>query len=158
MTTRDVVDALAGLVADHGQFREIADHVQKMVDGEEGVEVVMARLLTVWDEVADPHFKEEEDIVLPAWLAADIDARQDIERIKSEHAWLREAINRLREGDIFGQERAALIGQIGWRLKDHVRWEEDEIFKRIEETLSTEQLKSLRSEVKTFRSVWRGEG
>jgi hemerythrin-like domain-containing protein len=91
-------------------------------------------------ETGARHFEIEEEILLPGWLAADPGAEAaDAHRVLAEHLEIRAAAARIRDGEPAVEDLRAL----GELLERHVRFEERELFPRIEERLDDESLHRL---------------
>lgn len=92
------------------------------------------------EETGARHFEIEEAVVLPGWLAADPDAEAgDAHRVLAEHLEIRAAALRIRDGEPTVEELRAL----GGLLERHVRFEERELFPRIERRLDGDALHAL---------------
>lgn len=94
---------------------------------EDGVALGLRFLLEL-----EPHFCVEEEVLIPALRRAG--AASLVDRIAEDHAFLRRSVQAARTGD----ERAARA--FGERLRDHVRFEERELFPTCGETLPDEVL------------------
>jgi hemerythrin-like domain-containing protein len=79
----------------------------------------------------EPHFRAEEELVLPAIRAAEPELA---DRTEADHAFLRAAVAAAARGD--GDAARAL----GERLVDHVRFEERILFPAAERLLTADQL------------------
>lgn len=84
-------------------------------------------LLQRWDEQVDAHFEREETHLLPALRAAGA-AAPVLEALR-QHRVLREAIARLRAGDLDA------LPAWGEAMREHVRWEERALFPLAERLL-----------------------
>jgi hypothetical protein len=105
----------------------------------EGPEAANA-FLDYHEETGARHFEIEEALLLPGWLAADPDAETaDAHRILAEHLEIRTAAARIRAGGA----AVAELRELGELLERHVRFEERELFPRIEERLDDESLHRL---------------
>lgn len=88
----------------------------------------------------ESHFRVEEQILLPGWLAADPDAdREAATRVLAEHLELRAAVRRFESGEATAEE----VRRIGRLLESHVRYEERELFPAIERALDDAALADL---------------
>lgn len=109
------------------------------------VEKYAAKFVRFWHKTGLRHFREEEEILLPAYsrhIRLDRDA--DVMRILADHAEIRAAVLD------FEQRLAAKIsieaehmGHLAKLLHDHVRFEENIVFPRIEKTLGEEGLNEM---------------
>ena len=82
----------------------------------------------------EPHFRIEEEILLPALQAVGEAPLAD--RIREEHAALRRA-----GGDPMPE--AAAVREFGQLLHDHVRFEEREVFEPLQDRLPEDALRAL---------------
>jgi hemerythrin-like domain-containing protein len=80
-----------------------------------------------FDREIDPHFRVEEEILLPGLRQANLLSL--VERTQADHAFLRMTVAAARTGDL----AAALA--FAERLRSHVRFEEGELFPTCEATL-----------------------
>jgi len=93
---------------------------------------LLASVPTTFDRELEPHFRAEEAVLLPRLEAAgQIDL---VRRTAQDHLLLRELAARIASGD-----RAALQ-PFGRLLKEHVRFEERELFAAAESVLPAEFL------------------
>ena len=83
----------------------------------------------------EPHFRVEEDLLLPALRRTGAPALVD--RTVEDHAFLRSRVEAARSGD-GGAARA-----FAERLRDHVRFEERELFPACEERLPDDVLEEV---------------
>jgi hemerythrin-like domain-containing protein len=103
-----------------------------------------AEFLQFWEKNGRLHFREEEEILLPAYARhVAIESDPDAMRMLADHAAIRARIEQLRELLENGQPVESALAELGRMLKDHVRLEEDRIFPRIENTLSDPELTAL---------------
>jgi hemerythrin-like domain-containing protein len=95
--------------------------------------------LEFWHGDGVRHFRVEEEVLLPTWAAhAEVD-RDGVARMLDEHLAIRREALRLEAGDATLEEARAL-GQL---LHDHVRFEERQLFPKVEEALDAESLAAL---------------
>ena len=86
------------------------------------------------------HFRVEETILLPRWIAADPGAdREAAARVLGEHLEMRIAAERMRAAP----PSVAELHALGELLEHHVRFEERELFPQIEEALDEGTLAEL---------------
>ena len=88
-----------------------------------------------FDTELEPHFRVEDEVLLPALRRAGATALP--ERTAEDHAFLRASVKAAVAGD---GEAARAFGE---RLRDHVRFEERELFRACEETLSDDVLEEV---------------
>jgi len=91
-------------------------------------------VLRRWDEHFEPHFATEERVLLPALAAAG--ARDEAARALAEHAQLRSLIARLRAGE------PDALAPWGAALREHVQWEERQLFPLAEKLLDLPALEA----------------
>jgi len=94
------------------------------------------RAAAFWQDESGPHFEQEETVLLPVLARHAGDDDTDISRVQAEHADLRGRFARLAAS----AGRPADLHELGRRLTDHVRFEERELFPRIESLLGEEEL------------------
>ncbi len=91
----------------------------------------------------DRHFGVEERVLLPAWLAwASEGDHAMARRVAEEHLAIRIALR-----ELSAEAEPAALNRFGELLEAHVRFEERELFPRIEEDLSEAQLEELGAEL-----------
>lgn len=121
---------LHGLSSDHHHAlllaRELGQHPGPWTSADG------AALLRRFEEELEPHFRVEEELMLPALRAADEVAL--VERTLADHAVLRALV---RVGD------EASARRFGERLHQHVRFEEEALFPACEARLSGEVLEAV---------------
>lgn len=99
---------------------------------------VRTEALSYWEEHGREHFREEEDILLPAWFDRDPAAdRAMAARIADEHLRIRTGMERL------ARDEPETTHELGELLDRHVRFEEREVFPLIEAGLDEEALAEL---------------
>jgi hemerythrin-like domain-containing protein len=104
-----------------------------------GLEEATRAFLDFWRSDGRRHFRVEEEVLLPGWaMHAAID-RDGVRRMLDEHLAIRREALRLeaREASL---EEARELGQL---LHDHVRFEERQLFPRVEADLGAEDLERL---------------
>ena len=101
-------------------------------------------LLHFWEIAGRAHFREEEDVLLPA-LARHVRLDQDasVMRMLADHAQIRAGLQDLSAGLKSNRVDEPLVIALGQLLHDHVRLEEDTIFPRIEAVLGEQELAAL---------------
>ncbi len=102
------------------------------------------KFLHFWEQSGRQHFREEEEILLPAYARhTAIEDDADVVRMLAQHATIRAQIDRLRELLEKSQPVEEPLAELGALLQQHVRLEEDRIFPRIEKTLTEKELETL---------------
>jgi len=119
---------LHGLSSDHHHAlllaRDLAQHQGPWTAAD------AASLLQRFEQELEPHFRVEEELMLPALRAAGESAL--VERTLDDHAALRALV---RDG--------VSVRAFGERLHDHVRFEEAELFPACEARLSNEVMEAV---------------
>ncbi len=116
---------LRGLSSEHHAALVLARRVGRTL---EWTEDEGASLFRRFERELAPHFRVEEDLLLPALREAG--AAHLADRIAGDHAHLRTAVAAARAGD------GAAARAFGERLEAHVRFEERELFPMCEELLA----------------------
>jgi len=103
-------------------------------DGEEAARAFLAH----WDEEESLHFRLEEELLLPAYAAHGDPDHAAVVRTLLDHMLIRRDVARLRDAPPL-----ALLHELGMRLADHVKLEENELFPLIERTIPEPELSAL---------------
>jgi hemerythrin-like domain-containing protein len=106
------------------------------------IERQAAKFLRFWRNTGHVHFREEEEVLLPAYARhARLDSDAAVMRMLADHAEIRAGVLKVEQclaGNIpIDAEEFARLAKL---LHDHVRLEENVIFPRIEKKLGEEQL------------------
>jgi len=101
------------------------------------VEAVIERFLAFWAAEGRRHFEIEEGHLLGALPADDPEWAPGVARVRADHAAIRAAATTLADG---GGNRLSTARTTGERLRDHVRFEERELFTLLERRLAPEEL------------------
>ena len=96
-----------------------------------------------WADHGAAHFVAEEEILLPRMAAAGGFDEEVVGRVLRDHAEIRLAALEVQAGSV---DVARLHG-LGERLLAHVRLEEQELFPRVEASLSQKELSDLPREL-----------
>ena len=92
--------------------------------------------LRFWKKTGQQHFREEEEILLPAYAQhARLDRDPAVVRLLAEHAQIRARIQALEASLEAGSVSEEALAALARALHDHVRFEENEVFPRIEAAL-----------------------
>ncbi|MBX3117455.1 MAG: hemerythrin domain-containing protein [Fimbriimonadaceae bacterium] len=90
----------------------------------------LAKCVQVWDDEMKNHFEEEELLLVPmASIAMSA-------RLFKEHEDIRETIESARAGTL----PEAKIRDLGKKLREHIRWEENELFPAVERSGAIESI------------------
>ena len=102
------------------------------------------RFVRFWKKAGSVHFREEEDVLLPAYARfVALDADADVQQMLADHAAIRASIEKLEQLLAANQPVDAELTGLGERLRAHVRLEEDVVFPRIESLLPEAELAAL---------------
>jgi hemerythrin-like domain-containing protein len=100
------------------------------------------KFVAFWHKSGIVHFREEEEVLLPAYARyARLDQEAGIMRLLADHAEIRAAVEdfeRRRKKKL--PIEAAAMAHLAKLLHDHVRFEENDVFPRIERVLGEENL------------------
>lgn len=114
--------------------------------GKEALAEAMELFLNAWKAEIQPHFRLEEEVLLPE-LARRLDPADPlIVRTLTEHVALRRAVRELERAAEEEQQRE-IAGWIGQALDDHIRFEERVLFLAAEEALAGSLLEALGKEL-----------
>lgn len=101
-------------------------------------------LLEHWKMTGRKHFREEEEVLLPAFSRhTELSEDSTVMRMLAQHAMIRAGMEQLETLLSSKQPADTEVIAIGKLLHDHVRLEEDNLFPRIEAELSEEELLAL---------------
>jgi hemerythrin-like domain-containing protein len=102
------------------------------------------KFLRFWKKTGQQHFREEEEILLPAYARhARLDRDPAAMRLLAEHAQIRGQIQQLEESLETGGVAEEGVAALARVLHDHIRFEENEFFPRIETALGEAELTAL---------------
>ena len=135
-------EALAQLSRDHHQGLFVALKL-KRADAESATEA-RAAFLTFFEEEGSAHFREEEELLLPAIARHVPPDEPAVVRVLVEHVELR---RRARDLAASAEADVAELHELGKRLEEHIRHEERVLFPMIEEALPAEHLERLVTEL-----------
>jgi hypothetical protein len=131
-------EALSPLSRDHHQALVAAQRLRR--GGEPGE--LASGFRAFWDEQGSPHFRIEEEVLLPLWASLGTADPGHVRRIAEEHLEIRRmALELERDPD------PELLRRLGELLQAHVRFEERELFPAIEADLGEAELAELAAAV-----------
>lgn len=131
-------EALAPFSRDHYVGLLQAQHLKKAADAEDVARrKAVAEFVDAWDTEIAPHFADEER------LLTDLANEADRERLIEEHQQIRCLVDKARELRRNTDPAADAVRHIGETLERHIRWEERELFVRLQQELTEGQLASL---------------
>ncbi|MGM0575345.1 MAG: hemerythrin domain-containing protein [Myxococcota bacterium] len=129
---------LTGLSSDHHGSLVLARRILRVCD-EGPVEDDFADAVRgVFERELEPHFRVEEDHLLPALEAAG--EVELVRRTRSDHARMRELIASLEDD---GADQGAVLREFGETLRGHVRFEERQLLPASEERLDSDALDAI---------------
>jgi hypothetical protein len=97
----------------------------------------VTEFLLDWDSQMLDHFADEERLLTP--LVSDEDAA----RLRGEHAVLIRLADDARQTTSEADPGAHRVRRLGHALNDHIRWEERQLFERVQSRAPQEKLTSL---------------
>ena len=103
------------------------------------------KFIEFWHKTGNVHFREEEEVLLPAYARCTrLDQDAGIMRLLADHAEIRAAVKDFerRRAKMLAIEAEAMA-RLAKLLHDHVRFEENEVFPRIERALGEENLNAM---------------
>jgi iron-sulfur cluster repair protein YtfE (RIC family) len=104
---------------------------------------IASDFLTFWNEDTRLHFREEEEILLPAFARYGDAAEPAVMRVLVEHVRIRRMVDDLRRQTDGGAPDVDTMRGIGELLRAHIRYEEDVLFPLIEQTMPEYALNEL---------------
>ncbi|MBK6657652.1 MAG: hemerythrin domain-containing protein [Proteobacteria bacterium] len=125
-------EALTPLAREHHGALVLARRLQRASPDDAGL---LADLRVAWSTLLEPHFRCEEQGLLPALRAAG--ELQLVERTLAEHQQLRSLMEDIEAGDRAAQRR------FGELLHEHVRFEDRQLFERAEALYAEHELARL---------------
>lgn len=127
-------EALKPISREHHHTLFVAKEVKDLADTE--VDKAREILVEYWQAEGSPHFRIEEEVLLPGSNVGGPAEDADVARMLSEHLEIRRRMARVEagEGDIAELKETAAM------MRDHCRFEERELFPRIESQMSEEEL------------------
>ncbi|MCD6727938.1 MAG: hemerythrin domain-containing protein [Solirubrobacteraceae bacterium] len=131
-------EEIAPLSREHHQALRVAQRLAR-ASAADAAELREAFLAFFVAEMV-PHFRAEEELVLPAFARHVDPSDPEVVRVLVEHVELHR-----RAGDLAADDEAdpAALHALGRRLHDHVRHEERVLFPRVESALDAEELHRL---------------
>jgi iron-sulfur cluster repair protein YtfE (RIC family) len=139
---------LQPLSREHRDALILARRLRRSGEGIEPLPAALDHLTAAWRERIQPHFREEEELLLPAFAAVAGVDHALIVRTLTEHAALRLTVRQIAAGGDPSQLAVAL----GRMLDDHIRFEERVLFPAIEAALPPEALAALGEEIEAWEA------
>lgn len=134
--------ALVTLSHDHHQALRVAQILRRATSATAAA--ARASYLTHWDASGRRHFRQEEEILLPAYAAHGDAFHPLVARTLCEHVDIRHRADALARAQT---PTLAALHELGVALAAHVRGEERELFVLIERALPAEDLAALAAEL-----------
>ncbi len=131
-------EALAPFSRDHYTGLVQAQHLIKAGQADDVTRrKAVADFVDAFDHKIAPHFRDEERLLGGVLTDADRDA------LFSQHRQLTQDAERMRELRKSIDPDPDTLAEVGQRLNEHIRWEERELFNRIQQELSGSQIEVL---------------
>jgi len=131
-------EALAPFSRDHYVGLVQAQHLKKAAAADDVARrKAVAEFVDAWDTQIAPHFADEER------LLTDLANEADRQRLMEEHQQIRTLADKARELRRQTDPATDAVRHIGQTLEKHIRWEEREMFVRLQQELTEGQLASL---------------
>src|SRR3712207_3326805 len=131
--------ALAPLSRDHHHALDAALRLRRATSDD--IRAAVDHFLAFWNADGAWHFRIEEEHLLAALGPDDREWASAVERVERDHADIRALAAALAADP--GAARTDLAHRLGTRLHDHVRFEERELFRLLEERLPDPELQRL---------------
>ncbi len=112
-------------------------------------EAAASAFVEFWNSEGEVHFRIEEEVLLPGSGLDGPGSDRDVARMLDEHLDIRRRVIRVLDGQVSATE----FGELGTALTDHVRFEERELFPRIEALLDQAALDDLASRIALAESA-----
>ena len=130
--------ALTGLSHQHHQGLFAALQLKRA--DEQSAHEARTAFLDFFEREGASHFREEEELLLPAFARHSRPDDPLIVRVLTEHVDLRLRAQDLRAG---ADPEPAALHELGERLESHIRFEERVLFPQIEDALPVDELERL---------------
>jgi hemerythrin-like domain-containing protein len=128
-------EALRSLSRDHYQALVVARDLRQAEDPPKAAR----QFLEFWKQHGEPHFRIEEEVLLPCWALLGTVNAEAAARLAREHLRIRRAAMALGSG----RTSPVQIHNLGEELEEHVRFEERQLFPLLEADLDEDQLTHL---------------
>lgn len=148
--------SLRDLSSDHHQGLVQARRLVKAANGETpdagsiAIEDVARDFLTFFSEETTRHFREEEEVLLPAFARYGEPSLPPVVRMLVEHVHMRRLVDDLQRQSNTGDPSLETMLAIGELLREHIRHEEDVVFPLIEGAMPQEALTELAGRLSAF--------
>jgi hemerythrin-like domain-containing protein len=118
-----------------------ARRLRLAAQGEAPLEEAVARFLDAWYGEIQPHFRAEEETLLPEYARVMPADDPLIVRTLTEHVGLRRVVRDLERA--VGEQQEILATVVGMALADHIRFEERVLFPAVEAAMEEAGLAEL---------------
>jgi hypothetical protein len=141
---------LVPLSWDHHHGLVLARRIAAEVDGPpDAVGALYSDLLAFWSAGLLPHFRVEGECLLARLLRHLGEGAPEVQRVLDDHLGLAGLVATMRDTDDLESRRTALRG-FGERLFEHIRWEEDVLFQRTQESLDAAEMAALGKDIRAY--------
>lgn len=107
-----------------------ARNLRHAAEGRKPLDETIAAFLYAWEAEIQPHFRCEEELLLPEFARCVPEDDPLIVQTLVEHVRLRRAVRELKTAD--AARRRELAAWLGRALDEHIRFEERQLFPRVE--------------------------
>jgi len=132
---------LRDLSVQHRDALIAARAMRRAGDGSVPLDEAIASFMRAWRGEIQPHFRMEEELLLPIFARAVPADDPLIVRTLTEHVLVRRVVRDMVHST--GDRRQHLAGEIGQGLHDHIRFEERVLFPAVEAALDGPNLMEL---------------
>jgi hemerythrin-like domain-containing protein len=103
------------------------------------------KFIAFWHKTCIVHFREEEEVLLPAYARhTRLDQDAEVMRLLADHAEIRAAVQDVEQRRAKKLPiEAEAMARLAKLLHDHIRFEENDVFPRIERALGEENLAAM---------------
>jgi hemerythrin-like domain-containing protein len=119
----------------------------------EALRALAADFVAFWHRHTAPHFREEEEVLLPAFARFGDPAAPHVVRTLVEHVHIRRLVGDLRRQLAAGPVSADTVRALGESLREHIRFEENVLFPMIEGAMPEQALLQMAEEARRFRAA-----
>lgn len=141
-------EALAPFSRDHYVGLVQAHHMIKASDADAAARrKAVAEFVDAWDHDIAQHFRDEEK------LLADVMQPEDRRHLLDDHAAITELAVQARGLRRQVDPSPAALKRLGSLLEQHIRWEERELFNRLQDQLSSEQIARLQEQTAAIEAT-----
>ncbi len=134
--------ALHALSGEHHRALVLARRLGRLTQ-ESARPAAVEELLALWRAEVGPHFVAEEEHLLPLFARYGTPDHPLIRETLRQHVLMRSLLDAIAEGLAAGTPELALVHALGAALREHVRFEENELFPAVEAALPEAQLQRL---------------